>query len=138
MKVEKIHLPTAGLVAIKDKKLLLAYSIHKQAWYLPGGKVDVGETALQSVQREVLEELNVELKADGLKYYCHVSAPAYGEPEHVTMQQDCFLYNLVEEVKASNEIGELKYFDLESYLKEPAQVVGVLKVFENLHNDKLL
>ncbi|WP_245973015.1 hypothetical protein [Sphingobacterium siyangense] len=35
-------LPTAGLVSIKEDKLLLAYSNNRKAWYLPGGKIDAG------------------------------------------------------------------------------------------------
>lgn len=40
---KSILLPTAGLIVIKDNKLLLAYSNNKKAWYLPGGKIDLGE-----------------------------------------------------------------------------------------------
>jgi len=35
-----MKLPTAGLIALKGDKLLLAYSNNKKAWYLPGGKID--------------------------------------------------------------------------------------------------
>lgn len=54
-------LPTAGLVSINGDKLLLAYSNNRKAWYLPGGKIDAGEEALQSLRREILEELNIVL-----------------------------------------------------------------------------
>jgi ADP-ribose pyrophosphatase YjhB (NUDIX family) len=40
-----IKLSTAGLILIKDKKLLLAFSKNKKAWYLPGGKVDTNESS---------------------------------------------------------------------------------------------
>ena len=45
---------------IKDKKLLLAFSKNKQCFYLPGGKIDTGETAKQALCREIGEELNIE------------------------------------------------------------------------------
>ncbi|WP_236263836.1 NUDIX domain-containing protein [Dysgonomonas sp. Marseille-P4677] len=35
---------TAGLLIIKENKLLLAYSNNKKAWYLPGGKIEAGES----------------------------------------------------------------------------------------------
>jgi len=134
----KTSLPTAGLIVIKNNKLLLAYSKNKKAWYLPGGKVDAGETSIQALQREILEELNLELNLNFLNYYCHISAPAYGEFPVVIMEQDCFIYKLNEEIKPSNEIEAIKFFDFEMYQSEPIQVVGVIQVFEHLHNDNLL
>lgn len=138
MNSELTLLPTAGLIVIKDYKLLLAFSANKKAWYLPGGKVDVGETALESIQREIKEELNIRLNPDGLKFYCHIRAQAYGEESHVIMEQDCFLYELNEKIKPSNEIADVAYFNREDYLQEPAQVIGVLQVFEQLKADKMI
>ena len=60
-------LPTAGLVVVKGDKLLLAYSKNKKAWYLPGGKIDDGESSLETLQREIFEELNIVLNAERLK-----------------------------------------------------------------------
>ena len=84
-------LPTAGLVVVKGDKLLLAYSKNKKAWYLPGGKIDEGESSLETLQREIFEELNIVLNAERLKYYCHITAPAYGEEPPIIMEQDCFI-----------------------------------------------
>lgn len=136
--MEQIALPTAGLVVVKDNKLLLAYSKNKNAWYLPGGKIDNGESSLEALKREILEELNFKLKLDRLKYFCHITAPAYGESSNIIMEQDCFLYELNETIEPTNEIGEVRFFDLEMYQSEPAQVSGVLKVFDQLTNEKFL
>ena len=54
------------------------------------------------------------------------------------MEQHCYLYELDQEVIPSNEIEEIKYFDLKTYLQQSEQVVGVIEVFKNLHYDKLL
>ncbi|PUZ24413.1 NUDIX domain-containing protein [Chitinophaga costaii] len=62
-------LRTAGLVAIRDQALLLAYSRHKGTWYLPGGEVYAGETTTEALVREIREELNVELNLARLKLY---------------------------------------------------------------------
>jgi len=131
-------LPTAGLLVIKDNRLLLAYSRNKQAWYLPGGKIDSGETALESIHREIREELNLQLKPDLLQYYCHITALAYGE-ERLMMEQECYLYELLDQkIVPGNEIAAVQYFDRETYLQEPAQVEGVLKAFDKLEADQLL
>lgn len=131
-------LPTAGLVVVKGDKLLLAYSKNKKAWYLPGGKIDEGESSLETLQREIFEELNIVLNAEQLKYYCHITAPAYGEEPPIIMEQDCFIYQLNEKIEPKNEIGEVRFFDIKMYQSEPAQVPGVLLVFDKLIKDKVL
>ncbi|PZP47266.1 MAG: DNA mismatch repair protein MutT [Pseudopedobacter saltans] len=131
-------LPTAGLVVCKNNRLLLVYSKKKQAWYLPGGKLDAGETSLQAVIRECKEELNIDLQQDRLQYYCHTTAPAYGEHGNTIMEQDCYLYELDEDIKPSNEIEDARFYAYEEYLSEKAQVIGVLKIFEQLRKDAIL
>jgi len=132
-----MKLPTAGLIALKGDKLLLAYSNNKKAWYLPGGKIDKNETAVEALIREIKEELSLELNPNNIEYYCHISAPAFGEPESIIMEQDCFLYDLKDKnVEASHEIGALKYFSYQEYLQEPIQVCGVITVYNHLVSDK--
>lgn len=136
MDTATVHLKTAGLIVVKGNKLLLAFSKNKNAWYLPGGKVDAGETSLQSIQREIEEELNVKIDISLLKYYCQITAPAYGEESHIIMLQDW--YELKQEISPGNEIGAAKYFDRDSYAQEAIQVAGVLEVFERLATDKII
>lgn len=134
---ETVKLPTAGLLVIQNKQLLLAFSRNKQAWYLPGGKIDKGETAISGLIREIKEELNLAIDPSELSYYCHISATAYGENNNLIMEQDCYLYELRENINPSNEIEAVRFFSLEDYKNEPAQVIGVLMVFEKLIADKL-
>lgn len=128
---------TAGLIIIKEHKLLLAFSRNKKAWYLPGGKADEGETSLQAIQREIQEELNIQLNTQMLTYHGHITAPAYGE-ENVLMEQDCFLYPATEEITPNGEIEAVDYFSLATNKKESSQVVGVLQVFEMLLSSGLI
>ena len=129
---------TVGLLVIKNDKLLLAYSNNKRAWYLPGGKIETDELPQQSLVREIWEELTLKIDVKLLKFYCHITAPAYGEEENLIMEQDCYLYELHENISPNNEIGAIKFFDSYSYEQEPAQVVGVLQIFKRLKADGLL
>lgn len=129
---------TVGLLVIKNDKLLLAYSNNKRAWYLPGGKIETYELPQQSLVREIWEELTLKIDVKLLKYYCHITAPAYGEDENLIMEQDCYLYELHENISPNNEIGPIKFFDSYSYEQEPAQVIGVLQIFKRLKADGLV
>ena len=133
-----MHLTTAGLLIIQNRKLLLAYSNNKKCFYLPGGKIDKDETAVQGLCREIEEELSIPLTEEELTYYTHVTAPAYGENNGVIMEQDCFLLNKNAEPVASAEIGELKYFSLEEYLLQPNTAPGAVRVLEILKEDNLI
>lgn len=131
-------LTTAGLIAIKDRKLLLAFSNNKQAYYLPGGKADDGETTEIALLREVSEELDIELDMGKMQFYTHISAPAYGEMEGIVMEQDCYLCELHRQPRPSAEIGDLRYFNTHTYKDQPQQVPGVVMVMLQLHKDGLI
>jgi 8-oxo-dGTP pyrophosphatase MutT (NUDIX family) len=133
--VKRLH--TAGLIALKREKVLLAFSNHKKAWYLPGGKIDSGETPREALCREISEELHTALDPSLLRYVGHITAPAWGEPPHVLMEQVCFRYDLQQDVKPGGEIGGLRYFDWTAYRLEEAQVPGVLQVFEWIQSGRL-
>ncbi|HEX3935006.1 MAG TPA: NUDIX domain-containing protein [Puia sp.] len=129
---------TAGLVILKDRKLLLAFSNNKKAFYLPGGKTDQGETTAEALVREIREELNVSLDPGALRFYTHVEALAYGEKEDTLMKQDCFRAELPAMPRPAAEIGDLRYFDTHHYRLEPEQVPGVITVMLQLKKDDLI
>ena len=134
--MKSIH--CSALLIIKDGKLLLAYSKNKPCFYLPGGKIDEGETPLQGLCREIEEELNLLLNEDELSYYTHITAPAFGEINGVIMEQDCFLLNKNVEPIPSAEIGDLNYFSLEEYLLQPETAPGAVMVLEKLKADNFI
>lgn len=133
-----MQLPTAGLIVIRSRKLLLAFSKNKQCFYLPGGKIDLGEGPEEALCREIAEEMHVHLDPSELIYYTHVSAPAYGEVEGTIMEQECFITHKSIEPEASAEIEELRFFTLDEYLKEMNTAPGVVIVLEKLKADDLI
>jgi 8-oxo-dGTP pyrophosphatase MutT (NUDIX family) len=130
-----MKLPTVGLLIIQNRKLLLAYSRNKECFYLPGGKINEGETAASALCREIAEEMNVVIDEHELKYHTHITAPAYGEENGIIMEQDCFFLNRDITPQASAEIGELKYFSLQGYLSETNRAPGAVMILELLQRD---
>jgi len=130
-----VQLPTAGLLHIKDRKLLLAYSRNKQCFYLPGGKIDEGETAATALCREIKEELNTSLSPGQLVYYTHITAPAYGEISGIIMEQDCFFAAIETIPEASGEIDKLQHFSLADYRQELKQAPGAVMILQRLKED---
>jgi len=57
-----------SLVVVRsdDRFLLVHERKHGQAWYLPAGRVEPGETLAEAAIRETLEESGVEIELEGL------------------------------------------------------------------------
>lgn len=131
-------LHTVGLLIIRHRQLLLAFSNNKQCFYLPGGKIDAGETPVQALCREIAEELNIPLLPEDLVYYTHITAPAYGEPNGIIMEQDCYLVCRPVEPVPSAEIVKVAYFTLATYLQEPHRAPGAVIILEKLQKEGLI
>ncbi len=99
-----------ALIEIKDKKILVTRSHGKDAWYMPGGKRELGETDHQALCREVLEELNVVLDPTQLTYYGTFEAQAHGKPAGTLARLTCYTGPYQGETTASAEIAEIAYF----------------------------
>ncbi len=55
-----------GLITNQDNKILIV--LHKRGdWILPGGKIEKGETFIECLKRECIEEANITLVEDSIK-----------------------------------------------------------------------
>lgn len=131
-------LKTVGLLIIQERKLLLAFSRNKQCFYLPGGKVDAGETEKGALCREIAEELNVVLSEAELEFYTHITAPAFGEQNGVIMEQDCYRLHRQVTPVPSAEIGEIRFFSSDEYAQQQAQAPGAIAVLRKLKEEDLV
>lgn len=128
----------AAFCIIRDSKLLLVRSRNKRAFYLPGGKIEIGESHLDAVCRELSEELAISLDRSSLTLYGVFVAQAYGEPEGVFVELHCFMGSYEGTIRASGEIADVEFFTLDSYRAMPETAPAVVLLLRQLHADALV
>ena len=98
-----------ALLYLQDGKILTTRSKGKNAWYFPGGKREGEETDLQTLTREIREELSVDILPETAEYAGTFSAQAHGKAEGVTVQMTCYHAAFTGTPRPSSEIEELRW-----------------------------
>ena len=96
-------------IHINDGRLLAARSRGKDAFFLPGGKRESGESDEEALIREVREELTVSLDRDTLQPLHVFEAQAHGQPEGVVVRMTCFTGDYSGTLQPSAEIEEIAW-----------------------------
>jgi len=97
----------ACLVATKNGRLLLVRVRDNPHWYLPGGKIEPGESPEEALVRELGEELNISVRKDSLRYLYTVVGPAYGVPGEVSLV--CFSAEWDGSIGPTGEISDVAW-----------------------------
>jgi 8-oxo-dGTP pyrophosphatase MutT (NUDIX family) len=103
-------LEVVALIWERAGAFLVARTHGRDAWYLPGGKREPGETVAAALVREVREELGVVLDAASVQPILTVEAAAHGHAPGTRVQMTCCRGDVVGEPRASGEIAELAWF----------------------------
>jgi len=94
-------------------RLLLVRKRGTQAFMLPGGKHEPGETSVQALLRELGEELELNLPTSALTALGQFQAAAANEPA-MRVDAQVYLAALPQAVQPAAELEELAWLDLAS------------------------
>jgi len=119
---------TSALISVKNNKMLLVRVRDNTVWYFPGGKIENGETHLQTLVRELDEELNIQMSAEQLHYLGEIVADNHDRTDTVSVQ--CYAGKITQKIEPAEEISELKWFDLDdTEFMAPAVIESIKRWF---------
>ena len=102
---------TVAWVHLENGRILCARPRGKDVFYIPGGKREGAESDLQTLLREIAEELTVALLPGTVIHlgtYEAVQPP--GHPDAVRVRMSCYAAGYSGTLAASSEIDELAWF----------------------------
>jgi 8-oxo-dGTP diphosphatase len=100
----------AAWVLVRDRRVLVVRAENSDAFYLPGGKPEPGESYAQAAAREVFEEVGLTVDPAGLTLFADFVAPAHNRPPGTRVRLICFQSEEAGDPKPANEIAELAWF----------------------------
>jgi len=121
-----------ALAHILDRRLLLVRGSGKSGFYLPGGKPRNGESDLDTLSREILEELDCGIAAPTLSYLTTTVAQAYLKPDGVLVAVKTYRAELVGTPRPASEVEQLRYFELGEYLEMPSRAPAAERLLKFL------
>jgi 8-oxo-dGTP pyrophosphatase MutT (NUDIX family) len=81
----------SGLLLVRDRRVLMVRSRGRSVPYLPGGKREAGETAVEAVVREAREETALRLTPDDVVAFGTVTELAHDQVPGTVVAMDLFL-----------------------------------------------
>lgn len=99
----------AAIALVRDRRVLMVTAREREVHYMPGGKIDPGETAAEAAAREAREEVSLELDPVELDELFEVVTQAHGEPDGRMVRMRVFLTRTDASPRASAEVGALHW-----------------------------
>lgn len=94
-------------IRVEDGKILSTRSRGKDVYYLPGGKREPGETDVQTLVREIREELDVAIAPGSVTHAGTFQAQAHGHAAGIAVRMTCYTADYQGTLAPSSEIDEL-------------------------------
>jgi mutator protein MutT len=112
--MNSINLITAGIILNEqeDKILLIKRTdgMWGDAWSIPGGHIDFGESVQEALLRELKEELNLEVIKTKFLTYEEFIPPGKPNKQFISLN---FLVHAKETITPNHEIQEAKWFSFD-------------------------
>ena len=96
-------------IHLEGGRVLSTRSRGKSVWYIPGGKREAGETDLQTLAREIREELDVEVDVAHAAPAGVFEAQAHGHAEGVIVRMTCYTAPYTGTLAPASEIEEIAW-----------------------------
>jgi 8-oxo-dGTP pyrophosphatase MutT (NUDIX family) len=96
-------------IELVDGLILSTRSHGKDVYYLPGGKREAGEGDLDTLVREISEELTVAVDPATARHMGTFEAQAHGHPGGVIVRMTCYSATYTGTLTPSMEIAELAW-----------------------------
>ncbi|MGN6425579.1 MAG: NUDIX hydrolase [Leifsonia sp.] len=103
----------AAVALVRDRRVLMVTARDRDVYYMPGGKIDAGETAAEGAAREAREEVSLVLDPADLAELFEVRTQAHGEPDGREVHMRVFRAETDAEPVASAEVGALHWVTTE-------------------------
>jgi 8-oxo-dGTP pyrophosphatase MutT (NUDIX family) len=101
----------AAWVLVRDRRVLVVRAYDSDAFYLPGGKPEPGESFAEAAAREVREEVGMVVDPAALTAFADFIAPAHNRPPGTRVRLICFSGgDPGGDPKPASEIAELAWF----------------------------
>ncbi|MGC0417287.1 NUDIX hydrolase [Embleya sp. AB8] len=122
-------------VRVENGRILSTRSRGKDVYYIPGGKRENNETDLQTLLREIEEELTVAILPATVNLLGTYEAQAHGHSDGVTVRMSCYTGDYHGTLAASSEIEEVVWL---SYADRARVSLVDQAIFDDLKTSGLL
>ena len=133
-----------GGVVIRDERALLirrGSAPLEGEWSIPGGMLEIGETILEGVQRELLEETAIEVKVlDLIEVFERLTRDEAGRLKYHFVILDYLCEAVRGEARAGSDVTDVAWSresDLSEYSLTPTATRVIQKAFEMARGRKI-
>lgn len=117
----------AAVAIIRNRRMLMVTARGRDVFYLPGGKVDPGESASDAAARETREEVAVDLVFGSVRELFTVVTQAHGEPDGRRVRMVVFAAETDGEPRPSAEVSEIHWVTTADLYRCPPAGAEVLR-----------